>query len=289
MSPIRSILSISFALLFASSLLAQGPYPTTDRVAKFSSTKLLVVVDGRDVAFDALLRDAVSKHWTLTEFDFVDGETFIKEKANPGYSFLVTLQVQFDKDPQENTYNFLYLLLSHPTGDVQAMPVLAQVPISGSTFTSSNHLHKAPMLIKFIQNYASDVVASKGSKRYRKLSHLNKGIKELKGKTLYLSKNQITPQVEVDKDILKLYRNNHNIVSDDELLSIISKAEKDAVVFHIVAPDDEATSGKCFKMIIEPATGKGYFYNTHNISDKHPPVILKRDFRNIRWYPFHFL
>ncbi len=286
---IRSFIPTAITLLFATSLLAQGPYPTPDQVAKFTSTKLLVVIDGRDVAFDALLRDAITKHWTLTDFDFVDGETFSREKTNPNYSFLVTLQVQFDKDLQENTYNFLYLLLSHASGDIQTMPVLAQVPISGSTFTSSNHLHKATMLVKFIQNYASDVVASKGSKRLRKLSHLNKGIKELKGKTLYFSKSQIMPSVEEEKDQLSLYKHNQKIVTDDELLSIVSNAEKDAVVFHIVAPDDEATSGKCFKMIIEPATGVGYFYKTHSISDTKPPLILKRDFRNIRWYPLHFL
>lgn len=279
---------IAIALL-AKAVGAQGPYATSEQVSAFSNTKLLVVMDGRDVAFDAMLKNAIEKHWQINDYELINSDRFNEAKTNPEYSFLITLQTEFDNDPHGHTYNFMYLMLSHPTGDIQEMPVIARIPFVGSTLTSSNELHKTEMLVKFIQSYATDVVKSEGSKRLHKLNHLNKRIKDLKGKALYFSESQVAFSMAEGKDFGKIYKNYHRVVTNEELVDIVKKAEKDVVVFHIVAPGPDATSGKCFKMIIEPATGKGYFYKTQSISEKKPPLILKRDFRNIRWYPIHWL
>ena len=211
------------------------------------------------------------------------------QKSNPSYSFLTTLQVQFDRDPEEHVYHFLYVMLSHPTADLQEMPVIAQVPFLGSTLTSSSHLHKTEMLVKFLQAYTTKVVTSNGDKKFRKLNHLNKGIKQLKDKTLIVSEDQIDQSLRDEELLKKAYNHKIKLVSSDELVDIMGKAEKGNVFLHLVAPDEDATSGQCFKMIIEPATGEAYLYKRHKISNTRPPVFLKRDFRQIRWYPIHWI
>lgn len=285
----RLISIISIVLLSQLLVSAQGPYPTADQIKGFRNTTLLVVLDGRDVAFDAYLKDAINKHWNISEFKFVDTEEFDAQKSNPNYSFLATLQVQFDRDPEEHVYHFLYVLLSHPTADLQEMPVIAQVPFLGSTLTSSSHLHKTEMLVKFIQNYTTQVVASNGDQKYRKLKHLNKGIRKLKSKTLILSEDQIDPSLRDEESLSKAYKHVVKLVSSDNLVDLMGKAEKGNVFIHLVAPDEDATSGQCFKMIIEPATGEAFFYKKHKINSSRPPVFLKRDFRQIRWYPIHWI
>jgi hypothetical protein len=286
----RFIIILAVHLAFGSfTAMAQGPFANPDQVKAFTKTKLLVVLDGHDVAFDAFLKDAVTKHWSISEFEFVDGQRFSQEKANPNFSFLVTLQIQFDNDPQENIYHYLHVLLSHPTGDIKDMPVLAQLPFLGSTLTSSSHLHKTEMLVKFLQEYASNVVTNNGSAKYKKLNHLNKSIKALNGKTLVVAESQIDHALRSEELLKSVYKHNVQLVTDDELAEVINNAEKGIVVLHIVAPDLDANSGRCFKMIIEPATGEAFFYKTHKISSSRPPVMLRNDFRKIRWYPFHWL
>jgi hypothetical protein len=288
---INRIVSIAALMLFFSfqTALAQGPFPTPERAKTFTKTKLLVVLDSRDIAFDAFLKDAVSKHWNFTPFEFIDSDRFEKEKSNPEFSFLVTLQIVFENDLEGNVYNYLNVLLSHPTGDLKEMPVLAQIPFLGSSLTNINNFHKTEMFVKFLQDYTRKVVDNNGDSKLKNLSHLNKSIKKLSGKTLFVSKSQIDSRLRSDELLKKVYKHNVQIVSDEELAEIIGSAEKGNVVLHIVAPEEDAVSGRCFKMIIEPATGEGFFYKTHRISANRPPVMLKGDFRKIRWYPFHWL
>ena len=277
------------AILLTSKLMAQGPYPMPEQVESFKNTTLLVIADGSDVAFDARLRKAVQDNWTLTEFRFIDSREFEREKSNPAKSFLTSATIKFDRDVEDNSYQFMYILLSHPTGDLSEMPVIAQVPFIGTGITSSNHLHKTDMLVKFLQKHATDVVESNGNKRFRKLNYLNKGIRELENKTLVVTESQIHEDYRDEESFAKVYKYPWKMVADDELPQIISEEEENTVVLHIVAADDDATSGRCFKMIIEPATGNAFFYKTHKINEKRPPVFLKRDFRNIRWAPIHWL
>ncbi|MFP4555917.1 MAG: hypothetical protein ACLFNU_03505 [Bacteroidales bacterium] len=277
------------SLLVPFILKAQGTYPTTQQIAQFAESKLLVVANSSDVAFNARLRKAVQEHWNITEFKFVEGKEFEAESTNPEFSFLTTASVQFDRDPDANSYQFMYILLPHPTGDITEMPVIAQVPFQSSPVESSNHLHKTGMLIKFLQKHAEDVINSKGHKKYRKLKFLNRNIKELKGKTFVFAESQIDSSLRDEELFDKVYKNDWRMVSDDELVKVISEAKENDVVIHTVASNDDAEAGKCFKMIIEPSSGKAYFYKSHKINEKRPPVFLKRDFRKIRWYPFHWL
>jgi hypothetical protein len=286
----RVVLLVALMLLLGfQSVLAQGPFPTPEKIRTFAKTKLLVVLDSRDIAFDAFLKNAVSKHWNLSDFEFVDSERFEKEKSNPDFSFLVTLQIKFENDPEGNVYNYLNVLFSHPTGDLKEMPVLAQVPFQGSSLAGGNNFHKTEMLVKFLHNYTSKIIASNGDASFKRLSHLNKSMKKLSGKTLFVTKEQLDFRLRSETLLKNVYKHNVQIVSEDELVDIVSAAQKGNVVLHIVAPEEDAVSGRCFKMIIEPATGDGYFYKTHRITPTRAAVMLKNDFRKIRWYPIHWL
>ncbi|PKP37811.1 MAG: hypothetical protein CVT98_05650, partial [Bacteroidetes bacterium HGW-Bacteroidetes-15] len=202
------VVIILWCVLFSSYLKAQQSYPLPSEIESFANTTLLVVLDGRDISFDAFLKDAISNHWKLTEYLIVDSERFNAEKGNPEYSFLVTLQIQFENDPENNIYHYLQILLSHQTADIQNMPVIMQIPFVGSTFTSSPYLHKTDMIVKFLHNYATNMVNSKQGNKYGNLKKLNSGIKELKGKTLMLSESQIDLELR-DVDVLrKVYKGN---------------------------------------------------------------------------------
>ena len=283
---IKKLLLFFLLIGFSSSLFAQGGNPTLEQINKFKGTTTLVVLDGRDVAFDAMLTESVKKFWKITPYEIVNNERFDKEKANPAYSFLVLTQAVFTKDKIESTYNFLNLLLSHPTGNINDMPVMAYVPFCGSPFTSNQHIFKTGVLLKAIQYQVDEQIKNQKSV---KISKQNKNIPKLNGKELLISKNDISPAFADSATLKKLYRNSIKIVGSDEFEKAVIGESSNTVILHKVMFNDNATSGRCYKMLIDVNDGTIYYYKMDKVSESKPGLFLKKDFRKIRWYPFHWL
>lgn len=264
----------------------QGVAPTPMQINQFKGTTTLVVLDGRDIAFDAMLSESVKKYWKVTPFEIINSERFEKEKSNTAYSFLVLTQVVFTQDKIELSYNFLNLLLAHPSGDINEMPVIANIPFCGNPFTSSQHIFKTGVLLKTIQYEANQMLQypKKG-----KLSSYNRNIPNLKGKTLLISKDDITTGMADSSLLKKYYKNSIKVVSREEVEKAVINETENIAILHKVLYDDSATTGRCYKMIIDANNGTIYYYNMDRISTSKPGMILKKDFRKIRWYPFHWL
>lgn len=285
----RGIISTLIALaILPLTLWAQGTLPSQQQISTFAKTTTLVVLDGRDIAFDAILSEAIQKSWTLTPFELVSADRFEKEKTNSSYSFLLLTQTTFDKDKIETTYNFFNLVLAHPTGDISEMPVLAHMPFSGTTLTSSNTIFKTGAVLKSIQCQARKATMAP-DKYTGKLSKANNYIKNLKGKTLLVSASQLQEDLGTTNVFGKLYKNEFKIVSDEELEQAVLNPESKTVFLHLVAPDEGAKQGRCYKMLIDAYSGEVQYSKMHRISGTKPCKLLKSDLRKIRWAPFHWL
>ncbi|MBN1989997.1 MAG: hypothetical protein JW783_11410 [Bacteroidales bacterium] len=287
MKRIIAVFTIALAMLPAT-LCAQGTVPSQQQIANFAKTTTLVVLDGRDMAFDAMLSEAVKKNWTLTPFELISSERFEQEKTNTNYSFLLLTQTTFDKDKIETTYNFFNLVLAHPTGDISEMPVLAHMPFSGARLTSSNNIYKTGAVLKAIQCQARKATIAP-DKYTGKLSTANNYIKELKGKTLIVSASQLQEGIGTEEAFGKLYKNTFKIVSNEELEQAVLNPESKTVFLHLVAPEEEAAQGRCYKMLIDAYSGEVHYSKMHRISATKPCNLLKSDLRKIRWAPFHWL
>lgn len=267
---------------------AQGTNPTPEQLNHFKETTTLVVLDGRDVAFDAMLSESIRKYWKITPYEIINSDRFEKMKSNSAFSFLVLTQSAFNKDKIEYSYNFLNLLLSHPTGDMNNMPVLAYIPYCGSPFTSNEHIYKTGMLLKSIQ-YQIEQRLDNPKSSNGKLSSYNRNISKLKNRTLILQKENIEADIADSSTLRKLYKNNLKIASRDEVEKTVLNETEKVVVLHIVKSDDNATAGRCYKMLIDANNGTIYYYNMDMINPSKPGKFLKKDFRKIRWSPFHWI
>jgi len=267
---------------------AQGVVPTPQQISQFKNTTTLIVLEGRDVAYDAMLTESVKSFWKVTPYEIVNNERFDKEKSNSAYSFLVLTKDAFTKDKVESSYNFINLLLAHPTGNISEMPVMANVPFCGSPFTSNLHIYKTGVLIKSIQ-YQVNQILQNPKKAKGKLTKYNKNIPSLKEKTLLISKDDISPELTDSASIKKLYKNNIMLVSQAEIEKAVIGEAENTVILHKVLSEENATTGRCYKMLIDANNGTIYYYNLDKVSASKPGLILKKDFRKIRWYPFHWL
>jgi hypothetical protein len=178
--------------------------------------------------------------------------------------------------------------LAHPTGNINEMPVMAYIPFCGNPFTSSQHIYKTGMLVKAIQYQINQILQNSKSK-IKSLSSYNRNIPKLKGKTLLITSDDIRPDL-VDSTILrKKYKNNIKIVSREEIEKKVISETKNFVALHKVLPNDEATTGRCYKMLIDMKDGTIYYYNMETVTSSTPGKFLNKDFRKIRWYPFYWL
>lgn len=265
---------------------AQGVAPTAEQIKQFKGTTTLILLDGQDIAFDAMLSESVKRIWKVTPYEIINSERFDKEKSNPAYSFLVVTKAVFTKDKVESSYSFLNLLLSHPTGNINDMPVMAYIPFCGAPFTSNLHIYKTGVLLKAIQYQVNQVIIN--SKK-GKLSSFNRNIPKLNGKTLLLSKDDLSTEMSDPTSLSKLYKNSLKLVSHDDVEKAVINELENTVILHKVLFEEGATSGRCYKMLIDVNDGTIFYYNMDKVSSSKPGLILKKDFRKIRWYPFHWL
>jgi len=267
---------------------AQGKVPSIDQINRFKETTTLVVLNGRDVAFDAMLSEAIRKYWTITPYELINSERFERMKSNSAFSFLILTQAVFDNDKNESSYNFLNLLLAHPSGNINEMPVLAFIPFSGDPFTSSQHIYKTGMLIKAIQYQVNQSIQN--PKRIKKrLSVFNRNIPFLKEKTLLIANDDIRSNLADSTILRKKYKSSIKVVSRQEIEKKVISETENFVALHKVLPNDEISTGRCYKMLIDMKTGAIYYYNMTSVSPNTPGKFLKKDFRKIRCYPFYWL
>ena len=265
---------------------AQGNRPTLEQIKQFKKTTTLVVLDGRDIAFDAMLNESIRKYWTITPYEIINAERFEKMKTNSAFSFLILTKTVFDRDRLETQYGFLNLILAHPTGDINAMPVITYIPFCGDRSTISQNLYKTGMLIKAIQYQVNQTIQNPKSIR-KQLSAFNRNIPELKGKTLLFSVDDLQAEIADSTFLRKKFKNKIKLVSSDELEKIVISGKENFVALHKVTPREGSINGRCYKMLIDIKNGTIYYYNMNRISSRNPGKLLRKDIRKIKWYPFY--
>jgi hypothetical protein len=92
-----------------------------------------------------------------------------------------------------------------------------------------------------------------------------------------------------DSLLKKLYKSKIRLVSRDEVEQAVIKETESTVILHKVLFEEAATTGRCYKMLIDVNDGTIFYYNMDKVTASKPGTILKKDFRKIRWYPFYWL
>jgi hypothetical protein len=245
---------------------AQGNLPSLEQINGFKETTTLVVLDRRDVALDAMLNESFRKYWTITPYEIINIERFEKMKTNSAFSFLILTQTEFDKDKVETPYGFFNLILAHPTGDINEMPVLAYVPFCGEESTISQHIYKTGMLINAIQFQVDQILQNPKSIK-KQLSAYNRNIPKLKGKTLLISAEDLQAEMADSSILRKMYKNRIKLCNRGEVEKKVISGAENFVALHLVTPKDGSIDGRCYKMLIDTKSGV---------------IYLKKDIRKIR-------
>jgi hypothetical protein len=274
---LTAIFCISINVLFA-----QSYVPSRSDIAAFFNTKTLVVLlDNPLLEYNMVIKEVMQQEWKATNFDFITFKDFEKLRFDPQYSFIYMSMVTFENDKTDARYRFLHLSLGGDYQQMNQMPDLASVPLAYYSVDEDNYIYKLAILVRFIQNHVMLIKEHPEIMSANVFQHYNDNIKDIKGKTLYVLEEELSPAVNSVPRIKKVYPYNFKIVSKEDITDAIKNKDESVVFLHKVGPEGTKKDARCYNIIIGAADAMFYYFDYHKISEKNPDGLLSDDFKKM--------
>jgi len=285
MSHLRSRLQCLFiiaTLLFSDSLTAQSVLPGEDEMGAFFDTKTLVVLEsGMFSTFNIEIKEAMEKYWKITPYDFITADEFKEKMSDSNFSFILLTQSFFEKDKNHIHYDFLNLVMGAKYKSLSELPEIGSIPLSYSEGDQEYYGYKLEVIIKFIQNRATELRESGADKSMKYLDYYNDLAKDVKTKKLVIYEGDLQTKLRTASAVGEFYDHDFDIVSADEMAELVSAGTEDIYFVHVVGPEETHRSGMSFKMIFKLSDASMVYYNKHKISEKKPAGFGASDFKRL--------
>ncbi len=264
-------------------LFAQSNNATEADLQRFFNTKTLVVLDDSPFSeYNFYIREVVEKEWTLTEYEFIPFKEFEEKRKDSRYSFLKASDVTFEKDKLMARYKFLMLSMGGNYRHVRQMPDIAGVPIGYSSVEPEEYMYKVTSLVRFLHNHVLLLKEKPKLLDDRNLNYYNDNLEEIQDKTLYLLKEEMSPEFDTRREIEEVYPHKFKFVTREDIKKAIEQKDPDVVYLHKVGPQSTRVKARCYKIIIGAADAKFYYFDYHMIkAGKRPDGLLKSDFKKM--------
>jgi hypothetical protein len=265
--------------LFSLSTLANNPLATKQQVGMFKNSRTCVVMDGGMSFLNKPVKEAVQKYWKSTDFEFIDQAEFDKRKTDPKYSFIVSMEGAYDKDPGGVSYKFLSLLLGDPSGNLTKMPEFCSVPLSYSGDNDADYEYIIPVIIKFMQIHVKNLEKDRLPISLNGLRYYNKtGFKE---KVILLNKDKMASNTDSPDKIKAVSEFKVKLLTIEEIQKEMESNQLNILIHFHIGPPKDAGAGKCFEMLFD-IMGNLYYYNFRKITNDNPDGFNLSDFNNIK-------
>jgi hypothetical protein len=256
--------------------------PTPDEVDRFYQTKTLAVLDDNPIAqYNFVIKEFMQKEWKLTPFDFITYSEFETKRMDPQYSFIMTNEVNFDKDKSLTKYIFVSLILGGNEKIISNMPDLCPVPLAYAGVDEESYDYKIQTILRFIQKHVELIHKHPKIISTNMLKYYNDNIGDVKNKTLYLIPSELAKDCNTEAKIKKVYPYKFKLVSREEVSKAIDSSDSTVVFLHKVGPEGTRLIARCYKMLIGAADSKFYYFDYHRISDDKPDGLLLSDFKKL--------
>jgi hypothetical protein len=277
------IIYIAILLLFSAVLLTgQAPFPSKDEIKQFTASKTCVVLeDDQFSAYNTLIKKAVKDFWTITPYEFIEVKDFNIRRMNPGYSFIVLTQTNFEKDKSNSLFNFVNLLQGKNVNKMGGMPEICAVPLSFAGEDDFDYSYKLGAILSFMQKHAQMISEDPSLTGRKYLKYYNIFIPEVRNKTILLKQEDLVPEIASIDKIKAIYNNKIEIVTEDDIVKAIENKTPNTLILHKVGPVGDKKSGYCFKMLIGADDAKMYYYNQHLIDKANPNGLLPSDLKRL--------
>ena len=270
---------IFFLSIFSHMAIANNPLATKLQIGMFRNSKTCVVMESGVSFFNAPVKDAVTKYWKATGYDFIDQDEFAKRRKDPKFSFIVLTQGTYDKDPGGVSYGYISLLLGDASGNLTKMPEFCSIPLSYSGDLDADYEYAIPAIIKFMQIHVKNLENDHLAISLNGLKYYNKTIN--KEKVLLLNKEKMAPNADSPEKINAVCQCKVELLAASEIQKVLSVNPPNTLFHFHIGPPKDSGAGKCFEMLFDN-DGNLYYYNFRKVTNDNPDGFNLNDFDNIK-------
>ena len=272
---IRILIAILLGLSLSADVFGQAQFNTRkNRLSDFTSKTTKVVLTG-DSMFDEALQQSMSNNWSVTPFEFCSAAEFEKIKTDASYYFLLVVKDKAS-DENEKGIEMLTLVKGGPEASkgIGKMFEVVSFPLRPAGEPAGRELVVLPAIIEIMQHHAAGLTETE-IKAYSKITASNKNFPKLWNKRIYLSEDDLSPQVDsklrksLDEDIL--------IRPEDEVDGEFTNGTFNEAISYVVSPSEPVDGSWCYTMIIGTDTHELYFIKKHKISARKGAGFLASD------------
>jgi hypothetical protein len=274
----RILLAVACFLLSISSF-AQGQINTRrEKLKDFSSKTTKVVIPSEEILAEAF-REGVTSTWTVTPYEFCTMEEFEKDKTNENFYFLLVVNSKTRKELAPGI-KMITLVKGGPNAanGINDMLEVVTFPLCSAYGSSGREMMVIPAILTIMQRHASSLTESE-LKAYMSIKVTPKEMKELYKKQVYISKEDLAPQVSESK--LGNLNPDLVIAEEDAVDSIFMEKSYNAVISYVVAPEEPVKGSMCYTMLISADTYELLYYKKHKINARNGKGFLPGEIFNI--------
>ena len=122
------------------------------QIDEFLTSTTMVVLDANPFTdYNMVIRDIMSKYWTITPYEIITYDQFDKLRTDPKNSFMFLSKVQLERDKKEVYYMYLNIVKGAKSQNLAAMPELLSIPLSYTGSDDENYADRLPLMIRFAQ------------------------------------------------------------------------------------------------------------------------------------------
>lgn len=279
----RYFLPVLLIFIFPLILNGQAPFPNSDEIKQFSSSKTCVVLeDDPFSAYNVYIKETMEDFWEITPYEFISVKEFNVRRLDPAWSFIVLTETNFSKDRSNSVYNFINLIQGKDVDKLSENPEICAVPLSFAGEDDLEYVYKLGAILSFMQKHASLIIEDPSKTGRRYLRFYNENVPEILNKTILVKQEDLSVDINSVEKIRAIYKGRVEIVSEEEIVNAIETKRPATVILHKVSPVEEfKNSGYCFKMLIGTDDSNMYYYNEHLIDRRNPDGFLPADLRRL--------
>ncbi|MCU0472005.1 MAG: hypothetical protein MUC93_01395 [Bacteroidales bacterium] len=279
----RNIFFILFLFFLPGMVSGQAPFPNKDEIKQFSESTTCVVLEADPFsAFNSYIKEAMTKYWKVTPYEFIDVNEFNIRRPKPGFSFIVLTETNFDKDKSNSVFNFINLLQGKDVDKLGDNPEICAVPLSYAGEDDLDYGYKLGVILEFMQKHAQLIMEDPSKTGRKYLKFYNENVPALMKKKILVKEEDLTPDIGTIERIRSIYSNDIEIVPEELIVKAIDGKTPDTVILHKVGPVGETKDrGYCFKMLIGTDDANMYYYNVHTIDKSNPNGLLPSDLKRL--------
>nr|WP_321407841.1 hypothetical protein [uncultured Carboxylicivirga sp.] len=277
-----ALLILLVVSVFAGIKASNDHLPTKEDYKAFLKSKTLVVMDTNPMSdFNFKIKEVMKDVWNLTDYEFITQKEFEEKVGDPSYSFLLSTTVTFSMDKTKARYTFLSLLMGKPETEVRDLPDLCSIPLSYLRVEDDSYAYKMEVFVRFIQDHVKLMNAQPELIKANVFKYYNKNTESLKNKTLYLVKDDLSPDVNSMSKLQKYYPYDVKIVTQDDIEEVLKKRDPNVVILHKVGPEGTKYKARCYKILVGAADSRFYYFDYHMVSSKRPDGLLDSDLKQM--------